>query len=51
MDSFYEKELQKSDQEEFRIKKIIKKKKDKFYVKWKAYDNSYNSCIDKKDLV
>ena len=26
-------------------------KVDKFYVKWKAYDNSFNSWIDKKDLV
>ena len=48
---FYEKELQKIDQQEFRIEKVIKKKGDKLYVKWKGYDNSFNSCIDKKDLV
>ena len=48
---FYEKELQKTDQQEFRIEKIIKKKGDKLYVKWKGYDNSFNSWIDKKDLV
>ena len=36
---FYEKELQKIDQEEFRIEKVIKKKRDKLYVKWKGYDN------------
>ena len=30
---FYEKELQKIDQEEFRIEKVIKKKGDKLYVK------------------
>ena len=30
---------------------IIKGKGDKFYVKWKAYDNSFNSWIDKKDIV
>ena len=32
----------------------FKKKGDKLYVKWKGYDssyNSYNSWIDKKDLV
>ena len=34
--SFYEKELQKTNQEEFRIKKIIKRKGDKLYVKWKG---------------
>ena len=48
---FYEKELQKTDQEEFRIEKVINKKGDKLYVKWKGYDISFNSWIDKKDLV
>ena len=49
--TFYEKELQKKNQEEFRIKKVIKKKGNKLYVKWKEYDNSFNSWICKKDLV
>ena len=49
--SFYEKELQKPNQEEFRIEKVIKRKGDKFYVKWKGYDYSFNSWIDKKDIV
>ena len=49
--TFYEKELQKTNQEEFRIEKVIKRKGDKIYVKWKGYDNSFNSWIDKKDLV
>ena len=49
--TFYEKELQKIDQQEFRIEKVIKKKGDKLYVKWKGYDNSFNSWIDKKGLV
>ena len=49
--TFYEKEFQKIDQQEFRIEKVIKKKDDKLYVKWKGYDNSFNSWIDKKDLV
>ena len=49
--TFYEKELQKSNQKEFRIKKVIKKKENKLYVKWKGYDNSFNSWINKKDLV
>ena len=48
--TFYEKELQKTNQQEFRIEKVIKKKGDKLYVKWKGY-NSFNSWIDKKDLV
>ena len=45
---FYEKELQKIDQQEFRIEKAIKKKANKLYVKWKGYDSSFNSWIDKK---
>ena len=49
--TFYEKELQKTNQKEFRIEKVLKKKDDKLYVKWKGYNNSFNSCIDKKDLV
>ena len=49
--TFYEKELQKINQQEFRIEKLIRKKGDKLYVKWKEYDSSFNSWIDKKDLV
>ena len=49
--TFYEKELQKIDQQELTIEKVINKIGDKLYVKWKGYDNSFNSCIDKKDLV
>ena len=48
--SFYEKRLQKTSQENHRIEKIIKRKGDKLYVKWKEYDNSSNSWIDEKDL-
>ena len=49
--SFYEKELQKTNQKEFRIEKVPKRKGDKLYVKWKGYDNSFNSWINKKDLI
>ena len=49
--SFYEKELQKKNQTQFRIEKILKTKGNKLYVKWKGYDNSFNSWIDKKDIV
>ena len=49
--TFYEKELQKTNQKKFRIEKAIKKKGNKLYVKWKGYDNSFNSWTDKKDLV
>ena len=51
IETFYEKELQKINQQEFRIEKVIKKKINKLYVKWKGYDNLLNSWIDKNDLV
>ena len=50
-ETFYEKELQKTNQKEFRIEKVIKIKGDKLYVKWKGYNSSFNSWINKKDLV
>ena len=49
--SFYEKELQKTNQKEFRTKKVSKRKGNKLYVKWKGYDSSFNSWIDKKSLI
>ena len=49
--SFYEKKLGKTNQKEFRIEKEVKRKGDRLYVKWKGFDNSFNSGIDKKDLV
>ena len=49
--TFHEEELQKTNQKEFRIQKVIKGNSDKLYIKWKGYDNSFNSLIDKKDIV
>ena len=37
--TFLQKELQKINQREFRIERIIKKLGEKLYVKWKGYDN------------
>ena len=47
--SFYEKKLQKTSHEIFRVEKVIKRKGDKLYVKWEGYDVS--CWINKKDLV
>ena len=49
--TFHEKELQKTNQQEFRIEKVIKRKDNKSYLKWKGCGSSFNSWIDKKDLV
>ena len=48
--TFFEKELQKNKPKKFRIEKVIKKR-NKIYVKWKGYDNSFNTWIDKKDFI
>ena len=34
--TFYQKEIQKTNQQEFRMEKVIKKKLDKLYFKWKG---------------
>ena len=51
--TFYEKKLQKKKEkkEEFRVEKIIKRTGNKLYFKWKSCDCSFNSWIDKKDIV
>ena len=49
--SFHEKELQKTSQEKFRMEKVLKRKGDKLYTKWKGYDIPFNSWVDKKDLI
>ena len=40
--TFYEKKLQGTNQQEFSIEKVIKRKSDKLYGKWKGYDSSFN---------
>ena len=42
----FTKKLQKTNQKKIRIEKLIKRKGDKLYVKWKGYDSSFNSWID-----
>ena len=43
--TFYKKELQKANQKEFKVEKVIKRKGDKIYVKWKGY-NSFFQKLD-----
>ena len=49
--TFCKKQLQITNQKEFRVEKVIKTKDDKLYVRWKDYDSSFNSWIDKKDIA
>ena len=48
--TFYREELQKTDQEVYRIEKIIRKSKGKALVKWKGYPDEFNSWVPLKDL-
>ena len=50
LELFMKKNCQNTSQEKFRIEKIIKRKGNKLYLKWKGYDDSFNSWITKKDL-
>ena len=49
--SFYEPELQKTEQEIFRIEKVIKMGKDKSLVKWKGYPEEFNLWVSNKNLM
>ena len=48
--TFYEQELQKTEQNVFRVEKVVKRKGDKLLVKWKGYSDKFNSWIDKNDI-
>ena len=51
VETFYEKELQKTNQKWFRVENVIKRKSYELNVKWEGYDHSFNSWIDKKGTV
>ena len=50
---FYEKELQKSKNtsQVYIIEKIIRKSKNRYFVKWRNYSNDFNSWVDKDDVI
>ena len=51
LEFYTKKNCKKKNQKEFRVEKVIKRKVDKLYVKWKGYDHSFNSWIDRKDSI
>ena len=51
LESFTKKNCNKTNQKEFRIEEVTKRKGDKLYVKWKGCDNLFNNWIDKEDIV
>ena len=50
---FYEIELQKTrnTSDQYTIEKILKTNKNKIYVKWRGYNSSFNSWIDKNSVA
>ena len=50
---FYERELQKSknNSEVYIIEKIIRKNKNKYFVKWRNYSNDFNSWVNKNGII
>ena len=51
LEHFMKMNCKKTNQKEFRIEKVLKRKGDKLYVKWKGCDNSFNNWINKKDYL
>lgn len=53
--SFYEQELQKTQQEIYRVEKVLQKKKingvEHALVKWSGYSSKFNQWIPTSDLV
>jgi len=47
---FYEPELIKTNQNKFRIEKVIRKIKNSAFVKWKRYGPKFNSWISIENL-
>ena len=51
LECFTKKNCKKTNQKQFGIEKVIKRKDNKLYVKQKGYINSPISWIEKKDIV
>ena len=51
LEHFMKKDYKRLINKNLKQKKVIERKGDKLHVKWKGYDNLFNSWINKKDLV
>lgn len=50
--AFYKEEISKTKQDEvFFVETVLKKRGDKLFVRWKGYDKTHDSWINKSDLV
>ena len=50
LERFLKKNCKKQIKKSLEVKKVIKRKGNKLYFKWKGYDSSFNSSIDKEDI-
>ena len=48
VETFYETELQKTNQKEFRVERVLRRKGNKLHVKWKGYHSSFIVGLIKK---
>ena len=50
LELFMKNSCKRTNQKEFRVEKVINRKGNELYVKWKGYNSSFNSWIDKKNI-
>ena len=49
--TFYERDFQKTNEKDFRVGKVIKSEGNKLDLKWKDHISSFDSRIDKENIV
>ena len=45
------KKNKKKNRKSLELKKVIKRKGNRVYVKWKGYDSSLSGCVNKKGII
>ena len=51
LEGFTKNNYKKKIQKKFTVEKVIKRKGDTLYGKWKGYDNSFNTWFDRFDII